>query len=169
MSKKINAATLSYQDKLALRNHYNPSMEQMCSAFGNTQDELNTVFDLEKQGVFVASADLDVEAYADVFTSTALTDTESTTSIKKPGEKRPAETATKRAAVPRKRGRKGDNIRQAFKDIPTSPTPVEDFAKKYGVSVNVLRQGKRFDEESTGRVRVKKEKSSGVLMIWREV
>lgn len=73
------------------------------------------------------------------------------------------------ASQPKKRsGRRGNNIQRAFSAIPTEPTPAEAFAAKHHVSMAVLRQYKRFDKENTGQVNVRKDKDSGVIMIWRE-
>lgn len=81
------------------------------------------------------------------------------------------ETATKKsvAAAPKKRGRKGTKITQAFMAIPYEPTPVQAFAEKFEVSVPVLRQSKRFDTSpEKGPVRVKLNKATNILEIWRE-
>ena len=64
------------------------------------------------------------------------------------------------------RGRKGDKIAKAFESIPTTKTPAIPFSEKYGVSLPVLRQAKRFDDPGKEDVHVKNIK--GVLMIWRE-
>lgn len=64
-------------------------------------------------------------------------------------------------------GRRGNNISRAFAAIPSTPVPVEEFAKKHQVSLAVLRQYKRFDKEGKGQVNVRKDKELGVVMIWR--
>lgn len=72
------------------------------------------------------------------------------------------------ASKPQKRsGRKGNNISRAFAAIPSTPVPAEEFATKNRVSMAVLRQYKRFDKENTGQVNVRKDKETGVIMIWR--
>lgn len=78
------------------------------------------------------------------------------------------QTASKKPKELKKRGRKGSNILDAFKAVPSTPIPVEEFAQKQGVSVAVLRQAKRFDTTGIdGRVHVKKDKDSKTLVIWR--
>ena len=67
-----------------------------------------------------------------------------------------------------KRGRKGNNITNAFAAIPSSPVSAETFATQHNVSIAVLRQSKRFDTTGLGPVNVRKDKSAGTLMIWRE-
>lgn len=72
------------------------------------------------------------------------------------------------ASKPQKRsGRKGNNITRAFAAIPNTPVPAEEFATKNRVSMAVLRQYKRFDKENTGQVNVRKDKETGIIMIWR--
>lgn len=173
--------TLNWNDRFALLDHYAPSDEQACSAFSVTPDELKTARDMRSAGAFTATPDIDVNAYGNLF-ATASAVPASTPSTKTPSrrggvtsttktsttESKPA-TATKKSKEPKKRGRKGNNIAKAFAAIPTTPTPVEKFANDYGVSVAVLRQSKRFDTSSSaGAVRVKKDKESKTLMIWRE-
>lgn len=181
MSKK----TLNWNDRFALMDHYKPSDEQACSAFGVTRDELRTARDMRSAGAFTASPNIDLNSYSNMFTASAsaapATNTPSTTSTTRrsgstsvtkeaSGSKAGApSTATKKTKEPKKRGRKGDNIAKAFAAIPATPTPVETFAANHGVSIAVLRQSKRFDGTGlTGAVRVKKDKESKTLMIWRE-
>ncbi len=84
-------------------------------------------------------------------------------------EMEPAATATKACKVPKKRGRKGDKIVKAFAEIPVNPVNFVDYAEAHQVSPNVLRQIKRHDKFSdTGKVFVRKNKQTKVMMIWRE-
>ena len=79
-------------------------------------------------------------------------------------------TATKPSKVRplKKRGRKGNKIINAFRNIPSVPTDVEKFAAEHGVSIGVLRQISRFDKTGLpGTVKVRKN-TTGVLMIWRD-
>lgn len=72
------------------------------------------------------------------------------------------------ASKPQKKsGRSGNNIQRAFNAIPTEAVPVEEFAAKHRVSLAVLRQYKRFDKTGRGQVNVRKNKETGVIMIWR--
>ena len=80
-------------------------------------------------------------------------------------ENRP-QTATR---VPKKRGRKGDKIVRAFENIPTTPVDFEEYAAKYNVSMNVLRQIKRHDKfTDRGKVYVRKNKQTKRMEIWRD-
>jgi len=78
----------------------------------------------------------------------------------------PAQSATKEL---KKRGRKGNNIAQAFKEVPSTPVNFEEYAKSHNVSTKVLRQIKRHDRYvETGKVFVRKNKQTKTMMIWRE-
>jgi len=164
--------SLDWNDRLALINKYSPSDAAICRAFSVTSAELNTARDMERAGTFISTKDLDVDSYADLFSDTYTPDrTTGVTSIKKisDGIGKPPASATKKTAGPKKRGRKGDNIAKAFAALPTVATPVEQYATDYSVSVAVLRQSKRFDTTTgLGPVRVKKDKVTKQLMIWRE-
>jgi len=171
---------LSWNDYVAIMNHYKPSVEQAAAAFGKTVAEVETAVSLEATGTFVASKTLDVEVYADIFNDDGsivkpTNSTPSSTSITKPEAAAPvkieakAETASKAKKVPQKRGRKGNKIATAFAAIPSTPVAVVDFAKEHNVSVPVLRQSRRFDSsDAVGKVMVRKDKVTGVLNIWRE-
>lgn len=178
----MKGKTLSWNDRLTLINRYQPSDTDACKAFGVSQSELDVARTQLKAGVFSLSPDLDVDSYGHLFTSpTASTDADdSTVTSTKSTARRTGststtkgtvapETATKTVREAKKRGRKGDKILKAFSSIPTTPVSADDFAKTHGVSIAVLRQSKRFDQtKSTGTVRVKKDKTSKTLMIWRE-
>jgi len=181
---------LNWSDRFALIDRYKPTDENICSALGVSNDELVTARQLRGAGTIQPSTDLKVENYASMFSgmsvaakaskapvvsstpaatskkSTATSHTKSSS-----GKKANAPTtATKAVREPKKRGRKGTNIAEAFVAIPSTPVPVEEFASKNNVSLNVLRQSKRFDKSGTGgAVRVKKDKESGTLMIWRDL
>jgi len=78
------------------------------------------------------------------------------------------ETATKPARVLKKRGRKGNNIATAFKEVPATPVDFEAYASEHNVSTNVLRQIKRHDSYSNlGKVFVRKNKTTKKMEIWR--
>ena len=88
--------------------------------------------------------------------------------ILNPKAEKPA-TATKPIKSPKQRGRKGNNVATAFCAIPPTAVSLEAFSLQYNVSMHVLRQAKRFDTSgTTGKVRCKKDKETGTLMIWRE-
>jgi hypothetical protein len=177
-------SSLSWNDRLALIMHYNPSNTNICSSLGVTLDELHTARELQNSGHFCPTQDIDVAAYSDLFEvddapdikvgTIAHVDHGKTTlgvTLARIGAaivNDPPATATKKVTKSKKRGRKGDNIAKAFAAIPQEPVPVDEFATTYNVSVAVLRQYKRFDGPDKARVRVVKNKESGVLMIWRE-
>lgn len=171
MSNK--STSLSWNDRLALINAYKPSDAVICSALSITQDELHTARGMEANGHFVATKDLDVSAYSDLFKEDSIsvpkTSIDGTDSISVPTSSQPPATATKTVTLPKKRGRKGDNILKAFSAIPETPTGALPFATQHSVSLAVLRQALRFDKTDLGKVRVKKDKISKELMIWREV
>lgn len=186
--------TLTWSDKFALINHFKPTDDQILETFGGTADELAAARELAASGTITPAEDIDYDAYSHLFNPSAsvasgatepasdgksTTETKAvtkasskkekgtTTSTKKPGGK--AETATKKTTSPKKRGRKGDKIANAFKAIPKTPTEAEKFAADHSVSLAVLRQSKRFDRSpDLGKVRVKKDKATQTLMIWRE-
>ncbi len=78
-------------------------------------------------------------------------------------------TATKPIRVPKKRGRKGNKIAIAFKEIPAAAVDFEDFATSHGVTTKTLRQIKRHDScPEAGKVFVRKNKTTKKMMIWRD-
>jgi len=174
----MKGKSFTWNDRLTLISHFKPTDEQACEVFGITQPELDVARNQLKSGVFALSTTLDVDSYGTLFASSDTAETPDTvTSTKAPVRTKPTvtstkaapETATAKVREPKKRGRKGDKITQAFSSIPTSPTAAEDFAKAHGVSIAVLRQSKRFDTVGGGTVKVKKDKTSKTLMIWREI
>ena len=78
-------------------------------------------------------------------------------------------TATKPIRVPKRRGRKGDKLKNAFKSIPSTRVDLDEYAESHGVSVKSLRQIKRHDPyKDTGKVFVRKNKSTQRMEIWRD-
>lgn len=73
----------------------------------------------------------------------------------------------KAAEPPKKRGRSGTRIAEAFKAIPEEPVPAEDFCHAHNISVNTLRQVKRFSKGTDKPVHVRKPYPNGVLYVWR--
>jgi len=167
------AKTLTWNDRIALIEHYKPDDNTICQVFGVTPNELVAARHMEGNGTLVPTPNIDYASYKHLFV-TATSSTKdvpkesSATSVKvEPGGK--PETATKKSKTPQKRGRKGDKITKAFEAIPEIPVDAETFAETHSVSLAVLRQSKRFDKTNiNGSVKVKKDKESGKLMIWRE-
>lgn len=180
MSSKL---TMSWADRFALMEHYKPTDAQVCAAFGLTQDELSTARTLRDAGTFKATPNYDVAKYANVFSadgsaSVATATPDVTVKASKAGTAtsftRP-ESASKKAKVPQKRGRKGDKIATALAAVPTSQTPITSFMQQHGVSLAVLRQSKRFLAKidpavaaKIGVIKVRQDKATKELMIWRE-
>jgi hypothetical protein len=176
MSSKM---MMSWSDRFALMEHYKPTDAQVCAAFGLTNDELQTARQLRDAGTFKATPNYDVAKYTNVFTAdgTATIPDTSVKSSKTGGATtftRP-ETASKKAKVPQKRGRKGDRIQQALTAVPLTPTPIDAFMQQYSVSQAVLRQSKRFLAKldpaiaaKIGKINVRQDKTTKQLMIWRE-
>lgn len=168
MNKVIS---LSWNDRFALIEHYKATDVQVLQAFGVTQDELNVARDLKEAGTFSGKSTIDVSSYSHLFTGVTA-QSKTATSTKRPtatASSQAPQTATKKSPTAKKRGRQGIKIANAFKAIPGAQVPAQQFASQHGVSLAVLRQSKRFDKHpELGIVKVKKDKTSQTLMIWRE-
>lgn len=78
-------------------------------------------------------------------------------------------TATKPIVVPKKRGRKGDQIAKAFKEVPTTPVDLIEYAGSYKLTTKTMRQLKRHDSSpELGQVFVRKNKQTKRMEIWRD-
>lgn len=169
MSKTFN--NLGWGERLAVVDHFGLNDKQATAALGVTQDELSTARELATAGTITIADDVDFAQYESELSTkktTAKTATATTTS-KSATESVTPVTATKPEREPKKRGRKGDKIKNAFLAIPTEPTDAEEFITTHGISMNVLRQGKRFDTSGLeGTVHVRKSKDTGILMVWRD-
>lgn len=102
-----------------------------------------------------------------------MKDKDSTTHSYNDTKLAPPKTATKPIVIPKKRGRPGNKIATAFKEIPESPVNFNDYCASHNLSPNVLRQVKRHDScPETGRVFVQMDKvegseTRGIIQIWR--
>ena len=68
---------------------------------------------------------------------------------------------------PKKPGRKGSKIRDAYNAITTEPQSFEDLLKTFDVSINTMRQHGRFDPfPERGKIHTKT--IAGSTLIWRE-
>lgn len=166
--------TMTWNQRFAIIDAHKPSDEQICKVFGVQQNELDTARHLRAAGQFIPASDVDVDAYANKFSNSVAAPTKeaSSTSITKPSSSDKPITATKKVKEPKKRGRKGDKIKNAFAAITSTPVPAENFVKTHNISLTVLRQSKRFDTiPEAGRVRVKKiaqEDGTKILSVWRD-
>ncbi len=154
----MNKSELGWGDRLALIDKYEATSEQASVAFGIPVEEIETAQSLPKGNMPVS---INIDECENPFT-----DIEGATSVRRPGTRIPAETATAVTPEPKKRGRKGSKINEAFAAIGTDPIDAEEFAAERSVSLNVLRQAKRFDKTGLAKVRVKK--IDGTLMVFRE-
>ena len=156
-----NTSKLGWGDRLALIDKYEATDEQEAVAFDLPVEEIETAREIRSEsGGANMPVNIDVNDYENPFS-----EIEGATSVRLPGRV-PAETATAITPAPKKRGRKGTKINEAFAAIGADPIPAEAFAEERNVSLNVLRQAKRFDRTGLGKVRVKK--IDGQLMVYRE-
>lgn len=161
--------SLSWNDRFALIDHFQPTDQMICETFGITYDELDTARSLRSTGTFTPSVNLDVESYKGLFKPSSTNIEPSVPTPRKDVNVTTNEkplTASKKNNPPKKRGRKGNKIQKAFEAVTETPVPAEDFAKEHNVSLSVLRQNKRFDKTGLAPIRVKK--IEGKLMIWRD-
>ena len=172
---------MSWSDRFALIEAYQPDDQTICKTFNLSQGELQIAKSLKQSGTFMPNKAFDIHKYQNIFSNEVSVFTDVTPAHKlgnATSHTLNPQSATKRTAIPKepqKRGRKGDKISQALLVVPTIPEPVEEFALKNNVSVAVLRQAKRFldtmDKEvadKIGKVIVKQNKLTKTLMIWRE-
>lgn len=147
----ISVSDLSWGQRFALINAFQPTDEQACEVLGVTTQELATARSLIGKGVFVVDTTLNVEPYGVLFGRVPPNKPKIDVNVK---------------SSDKKRGRKGDKIQQAFASISETPVSADQFIKDHGISMPVLRQFKRFDKTGLpGQVNVRKRE--GVLMVWR--
>ncbi|RWZ87255.1 MAG: hypothetical protein EO766_12075 [Hydrotalea sp. AMD] len=172
---------MSWSDRFALIDAYQPDDQTICRTFNLTMSELQTAKALKQSGTFTPNRSFDVNKYQHVFDNESITFRDITPPNRFENVdvySMSPQTATKRSLLPKepkKRGRKGNKINDALLAVTTTPEPAEEFAIKHNVSVAVLRQAKRFidtmDKETAakiGKVIVKQDKTTKQLMIWRE-
>jgi hypothetical protein len=192
MEKRMNTIKkvpmMSWNDRFALIEAYNPTNTSICATFNLTPAELKTAMSLRTAGTFQANKKMDITKFGNPFvdmvdeptiptsptipsTNKIKTGTSTSYVIGQP------ETATKKVIVktPKKRGRKGTKITSAFMAVTDAPVAVDQFVLQHSVSLAVLRQSKRFIEQMSteeaqkvGKIIVKQDKETKTLMIWRE-
>ncbi len=157
---------LTWNQRFAIIDYFNPSDEDICKVFNISQEELQSARELRSQGFFDPdSGNIEVKEYSKDFK----------VPIKEEAPKPIDPTAEKAIKPPTqkaKRGPKGTKIKIAYEAIPSEPTPVDEFMKKYNVSLSVLRRHSHFDHiPETGKVTVRKRTVEGreekVLCVWR--
>lgn len=163
----LKSPDLGWPERLAIMNHYGLDDDTAATAFGVTRDEVSTAKELKDAGSISLADGINFSLYKDdlsIKTPKAVEKAKGTTEPTKPI------TASKPIKAPKKRGRKGSKIAIAFQNVPTEPISIVEFTEQYQVSIPVLKQHRRFDKSGlSGIVRVRKDKESGELMIWREV
>lgn len=190
---------IRWPQRLALIKRFNPTDAQIRQAFACHQPELDTVRSLVASHTLVQDQTFDTEPYNGLFaesTGQPSSDDELQFFKVQPSTRTPStaagfrrraskdsfddmdcsakpETANRRP--PEKRGRRGNNIINAFRAIPRTPTPAEDFCQQHNISIHVARQSARFlktasteDLNYIGTVFVRKDRTSNQLMIWRD-
>jgi hypothetical protein len=155
-----NIRTLSWSERLAFIDRYQPSVEQITKTFQVTTEEVASAFNLREQKVFRADPSVDVDRIGNIF----VEQKESIELLRK---------AYKRTKPKKRRGPKGNKIQDAFAAVPHDPTNAYEFIDKYGISLPVLRQAKRFDKTGKiGDIIVKQifnpQTNKKELMVWRE-
>lgn len=155
-----NIRTLSWSERLAFIERYQPSVDQITKTFHITSDEVSNAFSLRDQKVFNADPSVDVDKIGNIFSAPK----ESIELFRR---------AYKRTKQTTRRGPKSNNIQRAFNNVTEEPTNAYDFIAKYDISLPVLRQSKRFDK--TGKIRdiIVKQilnplTNKKELMVWRE-
>lgn len=68
---------------------------------------------------------------------------------------------------PKKLGRKGTKIHDAYNAITTEPQSLDDILKQFDVSLGTMRQHKRFDP-FPDRGKIHTRTVAGTRMVWRE-
>lgn len=144
------SSTLSWADKLVLVRHYELSEVEACTAFGVTKQELVVAKNLQSKGVFAPNDALNTAIYSDYFVKLRSGELDHLQKTFKPKGARPSK------------------ITQAFEAITDQPQKVSEIVEKYGVSLAVLRQSKRFDKGNVGQIHIRKDKETNELMVWRD-
>ena len=143
------SSTLSWADRLALINRFDLTNQEASVAFGLPEREVIVAKNLQERGVF-APTELNTDIYVPYF-----------------GKLRSGEIDNGAQKVYKPKGARPSKITDAFAAISTEPQPVDDIVQKFEVSLAVLRQSKRFDKPDSGAVHIRKDKATGVLMVWR--
>lgn len=158
MDIDLTSPDIGWGERLGIIDFFNLKDEQACIAFDTNKLELEEAKSMRESGEIKTPKNINYGKYlleiAKVKVITYV-----------PGEK---VTATKHKNPSQKRGPKGRKIEKAFNAITTTPVSAKEFSKIHNVSLNILKQGKRFDNTGFGKVHVKKNKITNEYMIWRD-
>ena len=162
---------LNWPQRFAVIEHFRPTEEQICNAFGISAEEFGVVRQMKATGVFAApEKTFDASKHGEVFGVKRVVKGPINTTT----HKRVVQRVQRANSAPAKRGRQSNKIQTALMQVPDTPVSAEEFSKKHDVSVAVLRQAKRFiekmspeDQKAVGTVYVRQDKESKQLMIWR--
>lgn len=163
---------IGWGERFALIDHFNLSDQQAIEAFDITNDELSVARDLQSAGSIQIATDLNFDKYIEALSVIEPTKPAEPTEPTEPEPitTKPEKKVKAKPTSTQKRGRKGTKIVDAFRAVPTQPMPVEEFVALHEVSLPVLRQYKRFDKTGLpGTVRVRKDKETSILMVWRDI
>lgn len=156
-----NVKNLDWSQRLAIINNTKATNAQASKVFNVTEAEIVTA----RENVTPA-ANFDTTPYAAHF------------SVAKPSKSTAtadSNTPTAGTVVKKKRGRTGSKVKNAFLAITETPQPLAEFAQQHGVSVNVLKQKKRFTTDENDNIlpefagrNFKVVQHNGVDSIWYE-
>lgn len=164
---------LTWADRFVLIDAFTPTDQQICATFRVHPDELQVARQIRSGGNLMRVSVIDPQNYKEIFTMTP-TPIRSTAAIITGPTADSADTVTVISSSPKekknsvKTGPKTSKIHLAFANIPSTPTPADEFTKTHGVSLAVLRQSKRFDDSGAiGKVNVRRDKNTKQIMVWR--
>lgn len=146
-------STLTWADRFALIRAYKLEPQEVCTAFGVNEGQLKSAIKLQHKGIFQINESLNPEVFREYFDKLRKGEfSANSTKTFRPKQTRPSK------------------IVDAFKSITETPQPVASVVERFGISLAVLRQSKRFDKSETpGTIRIRKDKTSGEMMVWRDL
>lgn len=172
---ETNVANLSWSQRFALIEHFEVSDETACEKFGIAQDALDAARELLAMGsIMPDNTGLAISEYGYLFEpptkggfglGSLVNQLLNRNAIPTSSGNKTKVVGSSGNASQRQRGRRGNKIATAFANIPANPIPLDDFLGQYGVSINVIRQSRRFDTTGGGRIQIRE--IQGRQMIWR--
>lgn len=158
MNIDLKSSDIGWGERLGIIDFYNLTNEQALIAFETDEMELEEARSMKKNGEIKTPKNIQYGKYI-----TEIAKIKVLTAV--PNEK---VTATQHKKPSKRRGPKSRKIEKAFNAITTTSVPAEEISNQFKVSLNILKQGKRFDKTGRGKVHVKKNRITGVYMIWRD-